>query len=356
MALPAGLGPLGGLSARIERASWGRRAAGALAVVVLLHAVAGALLAAVPAQHSAAVAGLAAVAYLAGVKHSYDWDHLAAIDNSSRRFAARGQGPVGVGLAFSLGHSSVVVAAAALVLAGVGAVGTAFDEGSLASTALGAVGAGVSGSFLLALGLANLAAFAAAARAARRHRRGAVLTREDLEPRGVLARLLDRPLGLVRRPRDIYVVGFLFGLGFDTATTVGLLVAAAAAVLAGVPAVALLAVPFAFAGAMTLCDTANGIAMMRLYRRALAAPGRRLAFNLVVTGMSAASALLVAVLTLGGLAREVLGLSDPLTGFLAAVDLGEAGLLLAAAFGTAWLLAALAERLRRPSADAPPRT
>ncbi|WP_077490712.1 nickel transporter [Sinomonas mesophila] len=356
MTLPAGLGALDGLSARIERAPWRRRAAGALAVVVLLHAVAGALLAAVPAGHAATVLALAGVAYLAGVKHSYDWDHLAAIDNSSRRFAARGQDPVGVGLAFSLGHSSVVVAAAALVLAGVGAVGTAFEEGSAVSAALGGVGAGVSGGFLLALGLANLAAFAAASRAARRHRRGAALTKEDLEPRGILARLLDRPLGLVRRPRDIYVVGFLFGLGFDTATTVGLLVAAAAAVLAGVPAGALLAVPFAFAGAMTLCDTANGIAMMRLYRRALAVPGRRIAFNLLITGMSAASALLVAVLTMAGLARELLGLSDPLTGFLAAVDLGDAGLLLAAAFGTAWLLAVAAERLRRPSAEAPSRT
>jgi high-affinity nickel-transport protein len=341
---------LGRLSERVGRAPWGRRAAAAFAVVGVLNAAAAVLLAAVPAEHAAQVLGLAAVAFLAGVKHSYDWDHLAAIDNSSRRFAARGQDPVGVGLAFSLGHSSVVAGAAALVLAGVGAVGLAFEEGSAASSVLGAVGAGVSGTFLLTLGLGNLAACAATGAALRRRAAGGALRPEDLEPRGLLARLMSRPLAMVRRPRDIYVVGFLFGLGFDTATTVGLLVAAGSAVLTGVPAGALLAVPFAFAGAMTLFDTANGIAMMRLYRRALADEGRRLVFNLVVTGMSSASALFVAALTLAGLARGLLGLTDPVTGWLAGLDLGEAGLALAGAFGLAWLVAAAAERSRRPAA------
>lgn len=325
----------------------GRRSAGrALAVVLLLHLAAAGLLAVAAGQYAAQAMGLAAVAYFAGIKHSYDWDHISAIDNSSRRFAARGQHPMSVGLAFSLGHCTVVTAAAVLVLAGAGIVGEAFAAGSVAQTALGAVGAGVSGAFLLALGVFNLGAATSTARASRRLRAGEILSAGELEPRGFAARLVSRPLRAVRGPRELYAVGFLFGLGFDTATTIGLLVTAATAALAGVPPLALLALPFAFSASMTLFDTLNGIAMMRLYRHALDEPGKRLTFNLVVTAMSALSALFVAVLTLGGLARTLLGLRDPVTGFLASVDLGDAGLGLVAAFGAVWLAAAVCERLR----------
>jgi high-affinity nickel-transport protein len=326
-----------------------RGARKALAVVVVLHATALALLVWTAGDHAAQALGLAIVAYLAGVKHSYDWDHIAAIDNSSRRFASRGQHPMTVGLAFSLGHCTVVVAAATLVVAGAGFVAPAFEEGTAANLVLTSVGAGASGVFLLALGVFNLGAFRATAQSARRLRAGERLDPSELEPRGLASRLVARPLGAVQGPRELYVVGLLFGLGFDTATTIGLLVTTATAVLAGVPAVALLALPFAFSASMTLCDTLNGIAMMRLYRQALAMPERRLGFNLVVTGMSAASALFVAALTLGELARLVFGLTDPLTSFLAGVDLGDAGLLLVASFGLVWGAAGLLGVLARRS-------
>lgn len=319
----------------------------ALAVVLLLHIAAAGLLAAAVGQHAAQTLGLAAVAYLAGIKHSYDWDHISAIDNSSRRFAARGEHTMSVGLAFSLGHCTVVTAAAALVLAGVGIVGEAFEAGSAAQTALAAVGAGVSGVFLLALGVFNLGAAASTARASRRLRAGEALSAGELEPRGLAARLVSRPLRAVRGPRGLYAVGFLFGLGFDTATTIGLLVAAATAALAGVPPLALFALPLAFSASMTLFDTLNGIAMMTLYRQALDEPAKRLTFNLVVTAMSALSALFVAALTLAGLARVLFSLQDPLTGFLASLDLGDAGLGLVAAFAVVWLVAAGSERLRQ---------
>ena len=163
--------------------------------------------------------------------------------------------------------------------------------------------------------------------------------------RTLVARLLARPLSRVRRPRNIYVIGFLFGLGFDTATTIGLLMMTTAASLAGVPPFALLALPLAFTAAMTLCDSLNGMAMMRMYRSALEDPQRKLGFNALVTGISAVSALFIAVITLGGFLNAVFALEDPLTVWLGSIDLGDAGLLLVALLLAVWGVAALKVRL-----------
>ncbi|WP_115790137.1 HoxN/HupN/NixA family nickel/cobalt transporter [Arthrobacter silvisoli] len=280
--------------------------------------------------------GLVLTAYLAGVKHSYDWDHLAAIDNSTRKFVAQGGEPVSVGFAFSLGHSSVVVLAGALVLAGATVVGQFMEDGSAANLVLGLIGSGVSGLFLLAMGIFNGAAFLRATQLYRRSKAGGAVAVEDLEARGFVARLLARPLARVRRPRNIYVIGFLFGLGFDTATTIGLLVMTTAASLAGASPLALLSLPLAFAAAMTLCDSVNGVAMMRMYRSALADPQRKLGFNAVITGISAASAFFISVITLGGFLKAAFSLDDPVTSWLGSIELGEAGLLLAAVLLAAW--------------------
>jgi high-affinity nickel-transport protein len=164
-----------------------------------------------------------------------------------------------------------------------------------------------------------------------------------------VARLLARPLSRVRRPRNIYVIGFLFGLGFDTATTIGLLMMTTAASLAGVPTFALLALPLAFAAAMTLCDSLNGLAMMRMYRSALDDPQRKLGFNALVTGISAVSALFIAVITLGGFLNAAFALEDPLTMWLGSIDLGDAGLLLVGLLLAVWGAAALKGRLQGAS-------
>ncbi|MFF2346823.1 HoxN/HupN/NixA family nickel/cobalt transporter [Pseudarthrobacter sp. NPDC058119] len=291
--------------------------------------------------------GLVATAYLAGVKHSYDWDHLAAIDNSTRKFVAQRQDPVSVGFAFSLGHSSVVTLAGVLVIAGAALVGDVMQDGTTGNVVLGLIGSGVSGLFLLAMGLFNGSAFARSARAYRRARNGSAVDPRELEPQGLVARLLNRPLSKVRRPRNIYVIGFLFGLGFDTATTIGLLMMTTAASLAGVPPFALLALPLAFTAAMTLCDSLNGVAMTRMYRSALEDPRRTLGFNALVTGISAVSALFIAVITLGGFIHAAFALDDPVTEWLGAIDLGEAGLLLVALLLAVWGAAALAAKHRR---------
>ncbi|MFF1252120.1 HoxN/HupN/NixA family nickel/cobalt transporter [Pseudarthrobacter sp. NPDC058329] len=293
--------------------------------------------------------GLILTAYLAGVKHSYDWDHLAAIDNSTRKFVANRQDPVSVGFAFSLGHSSVVTLAGVLVICGAAVAGEFMKDGSAGNLVLGLIGSGVSCLFLLALGLFNGSAFARSALAYQRARTGAAIDPLDLEPKGLVAQLLARPLSRVRRPRNIYVIGFLFGLGFDTATTIGLLMMTTAASLAGVPPFALLALPLAFTAAMTLCDSINGIAMMRMYRSALDDPQRKLGFNALVTGISAVSALFIAVITLGGFLNAAFALEDPLTVWLGSIDPGDAGLLLVALMLAVWGAAAFRVRPRGSS-------
>ena len=205
-------------------------------------------------------------------------------------------------------------------------------------------GSGVSGLFLLAMGIFNGSAFVRAARAYQGARAGGSIAVEDLEAKGLVARLLSRPLSRVRRPRNIYVIGFLFGLGFDTATTIGLLMMATAASLAGVSPLALIALPLAFAAAMTLCDSLNGVVMLRMYRSALDDPRRKLGFNAAVTGISSLSALFIAVITLGGFVNTAFGLEDPLTRWLGAIDLGDAGILLVALLLAVWGAVSLPRR------------
>ena len=314
--------------------------------VGFLHLAAVVLLVAGAAAGQPLALGLVLTAYLAGIRHSYDWDHIAAIDNSTRKLVAQRQDPASVGFAFSLGHSSVVVLAGALVVSGASLVGRFMTGGSTENLVLGLIGSGVSGLFLLAMGIFNGSAFLAAARSYSRVRGGGMLLPEELEAKGFVASLLARPLSRVRRPRNVYVIGFLFGLGFDTATTIGLLVMTTAASLAGVSPAALLALPLAFTAAMTLCDTTNGVAMMRMYRSAIHDPLRKLGFNAVITGLSALSALVVAVITLGGFFNAAFGLKDPLTRWLGGMDLGTAGLLLVAAFLALWGVASWRGRRR----------
>ncbi|MEZ2391697.1 HoxN/HupN/NixA family nickel/cobalt transporter [bacterium RCC_150] len=291
--------------------------------------------------------GLVFTAYLAGIKHSYDWDHIAAIDNSTRKFVAQQKDPVSVGFAFSLGHSSVVIFAGVLVIGGVALVGELMDGGSTGNLILGLIGSAVSGLFLLAMGAFNGSAFVRAVQLYRAVQAGREVSLEDLETKGYIARLLAKPLSRVQRPLNIYVIGFLFGLGFDTATTVGLLVLTTAASLAGVPALALMALPLAFTAAMTLCDSINGVAMMRLYKSAIHDPRHKLGFNALITGISAFSALFISVITLAGFFTTAFGLTDPMTTWLGGLDLGDAGLVLVGLFALAWIVSRGTSALRR---------
>lgn len=324
------------------------------AVVVVLHAVGlGLLLLGVLSGAAGTVTlSVAAFAYLRGLAHAFDFDHISMIDNSTRKFVAEGRRPASVGLAFSAGHSSVVVLAGVLLITGAGFVQEAVDDSSGVARTLGLVGLSVSGLYLLLVAVANLAAFSTAwqLRAALRRDPALVVPPAALTPTGPAARLMTAPLRRVREPRHVYLVGFLFSLGFDTSSQVALLMVTAAAALSGASTWSLLALPFLFAGAMTLGDTSNGLMMLKMYEKAHEDPARKIGFNLVVTGVSIASALLVAVIAAASLATEATG--DPASPFavIASVDTGNAGYLLAMFFAALGLVATLVWRRARGAA------
>ncbi len=333
-----------------------RRVRAALVTVVVLHVVGLGLLGYGTA--SGVVGGVtlaaAAFAYARGLVHSFDLDHICMIDNSIRKFVAEGRDPASVGLAFSLGHSSVVVATGALVIGGAGFVGVALDASSGLARLLSMIGLAVSGVYLLLAAVANLATFLQALRLRRalRAEPGLVLPLDALNPRGPAARLMAAPLRRVRHPRHVYLVGVLFSLGFDTSSQIGLLMVTAGAALAGAPPLSLLCLPFLFTAAMTLGDTFNGLLMLRLYRSAVADPARRIGYNLLVTGVSVASGLLVGVVALSSLLSEVLGRRPALLETLAAADTNQTGWWLAAFFALVGLGAVVLERQSRDGRSA----
>jgi nickel/cobalt transporter (NiCoT) family protein len=239
-----------------------------------------------------AILGLGTLAYTFGLRHAFDADHIAAIDNTTRKFLQDGKKPLGVGFFFSLGHSSVVLALAA----GIGVAASTVKE-RLPSVQHwgGPVGTGVSGVFLLAIGVLNLLVLVDVV-AIFRDMRGGGLDEERLE-----ARLLDRGLmsrGILKRLGDrihsswqMYPLGVLFGLGFDTATEVGLLALSAGAAGRHAPFAAVLALPLLFAAGMSLLDTADGAFMSHAYAWAFSSPVRKVYYNITVTALSVTVAL-----------------------------------------------------------------
>lgn len=293
--------------------------------------------------------GLGLTAYTLGMRHAFDVDHIAAIDNATRRLMADGQRPLSVGFWFALGHSSVVMALGVVVALGVRGIGGAVeDDGSALNQVTGLVGPLVSGTFLLVIGLLNLAVLAGIVGALRRARRGEAAAADAaarLQPGGLMTRVLGRALRAVRRPWHMYPLGVLFGLGFDTATEVALLILAGGAAAGGLPVWAVLCLPVLFAAGMTLFDTIDGAFMHVAYGWALGEPVRRLYYNVVVTGLSVAVALLVGGLQLLGVLADRLALHGAFWDAVAGVDLDVVGYGLAGLFVAAWAVALTAWRL-----------
>jgi len=224
-----------------------------------------------------ALPGLAVIAYLLGVRHAFDVDHIAAIDNATRRLCGRRSGPSATGFFFSLGHSTVVLVAVAVVATAVHT--SAGGVGALPALG-GTFGGAASATFLLAIGVVNLAALLGR----RSHRHVAGL-------RGPLTTLLAPVFRRVTAEWHMYVVGAAFGLGFDTASEVGLL-ALAASPGAAAPA-AVVALPLLFAAGMSLFDTVDGVLIGRAYRWSAADDHRRARYVTTMTVVSAAVALAV---------------------------------------------------------------
>lgn len=292
--------------------------------------------------------GLGVTAYTLGMRHAFDADHIAAIDNTTRKLVADGRRPMSVGFWFSLGHSSIVFIMVGLLALGVKALAAnVSDEHSSLQQWTGVFGTAVSGSFLLLIGLLNLVSLIGIYRIAKRMRGGevdeAALERE-LSNRGGLNRLFGPLMSTIRKPWQMYPVGLLFGLGFDTVTEVSLLVIAGGAAVTGLPWYAILVLPILFSAGMSLFDSLDGSLMNFAYDWAFQEPVRKIYYNLVVTGLSVAVAVLIGAQEIISILTEKL---DITTGPLAAVgelDLAAMGYVIVALFILTWAVAALGWR------------
>ncbi|WP_161632128.1 HoxN/HupN/NixA family nickel/cobalt transporter [Nakamurella lactea] len=345
------LGLSGGSVAAGESRPFRVRLGFTFAVIAAIHLVALGLLFGNAFGTGAGAVTLSAAlfAYGRGAMHSMDFDHVSMIDNSTRKFVAEGRRPASVGLAFSAGHSTVVLAMGILVVSGSGLVSTLLDENSVTARILGIVGLSVSGLYLLLVAVNNSVTFWAAWTLRRGLRADPEfpVPADAFTPRGPAARLMAAPLRRVRHPRHIYGLGFLFGLGFDTASTIGLVMVTGAAGIAGAPPLALLSLPLLFAAAMTLGDTINGLMMLKMYQSADADPLRKINYNLVVTGISVLSALTVGVLAAASLLADEAGVGGGLLTAMAGVDTEYFGYILAGIFAVIGTVAALRWRSRR---------
>src|SRR6476646_4576381 len=307
--------------------------------------------------------GLGVTAYLLGVRHAFDADHIAVIDNTTRKLVGEGTRSLSAGFWFSLGHSSVVFALAFLLAIGVRAiVGPVQDEGSPLLQTLGLVGSLVAGTFLILIGLTNLFAAVGIAKVFRRMRSGdfdeAELERQ-LENRGFLARIFAKVMRRVSKPWHLYPVGLLMGLGFDTATQVALLVLAAGTAAFTLPWYAILVLPVLFAAGMSLFDTADGVLMSRAYGWAFLLPVRKVFYNLGVTLLSVTVALVIGVMVLAGLVADRLGVHSGPLAALGSVNLEFVGFMIVGLFVAAWVIAMAVWRFGQiekrwaPALDAP---
>lgn len=289
--------------------------------------------------------GTALVAYSFGLRHAVDADHIAAIDNVTRKLMREGRRPIAVGLFFSLGHSTVVVALSVAIAATTTALQDRFADFKAVG---GMIGTGVSAFFLLAIAALNMGLLASTWRALRQHRRGVAVPAESdpLAGGGLLSRLFRRLFRLVGRSWHMYPLGLLFGLGFDTATEVGVLGISATGASSGLSPWTILVFPALFSAGMALVDTADGILMLGAYGWAYADSGRRLAYNFGVTLVSVVCALAIGGFETLGLAADRLGLQGAWWD-AATSGLGFAGYGIVSLFAVAWLGSMAVGRVRR---------
>ena len=294
--------------------------------------------------------GLGVTAYTLGMRHAFDADHIAAIDNTTRKQLASGGRPVSVGFWFSLGHSSIVLVLVALLASGVRALaGQLDDESSLLHQVAGVAGMVISGVFLLLIGVLNLVVLVGILAVFRKMRRGGfdeAALEAQLENRGVFNKFLKGATRTVTKPWHMYPVGLLFGLGFDTATEVGLLVLAGGAAVS-LPWYAVVTLPVLFAAGMSLLDTIDGLFMTYAYGWASVRAVRKVYYNIAITGLSVAVALVVGGIELiSVLAAKLRIVSGPLAA-IATLDLGDVGFVIVGLFAAVWVLALAVWKLGR---------
>jgi high-affinity nickel-transport protein len=284
--------------------------------------------------------GVAFTAWTLGARHAFDADHISAIDNTTRKLCNDGQRPLGSGFFFSLGHSGVVVAVGVgLTFAAKTVFGAMVDPSSTFETTGGAIGTVVSASFLYLIAGLNLVVLAGIARVFRDMRRGLYDEEEleaQLQARGLMWRFFGRFMRSINHTWQLFFVGMIFGIGFDTATEVVLLAATAYAASSGLPFYAVLALPLLFSGGLTLFDTIDGCFMNFAYGWAFAQPVRKVYYNLVITGLSVAAAFLIGTIEVLGVLTNEEHLHGVVWSFVANFDINRAGFIIAGLFVAVW--------------------
>jgi high-affinity nickel-transport protein len=289
------------------------------------------------AGHYPQLVGLGFVAYMFGLRHAFDADHIAAVDDTVRFMLQKGKKPLGVGFFFSLGHSTVVLALAIGIAFAATAVKTELpflrNTGAI-------IGAGVSGTFLWIIGILNLLVLLDILKIWRSAKSGThshAHLETLLQQRGLLNRLFGgRLTKLMNHSWQMYPLGLLFGLGFDTASEVGLLAMTAGASAGNLPIPAVLCLPVLFAAGMTVMDTTDGVLMSKAYDWAFINPLRKIFYNITTTGLSVAVALLVGSIELLQVLIGMLGLHGQFFDAIAALDFGLLGYLIVGLFLLAW--------------------
>jgi high-affinity nickel-transport protein len=330
----------------LTRKEW-LRLSGFGAAVLALHLVGWGLFL-YYARHNPALAGLGSLAYTFGLRHAFDADHIAAIDNTTRKFLQDGKRSLGVGFFFSLGHSTIVFSlAAGLAIAAktVNAkIPTFQNYGSY-------IGASVSGTFLLLIGVLNLVVLLDVLGVFRQMKRGAYdeqKLEDALQNQGLMSRFFLRRVGdRIDASWKMYPLGMLFGLGFDTATEIGLLAIAAGVATHNVPFLAIISLPIIFAAAMSLMDTADGAFMSHAYGWAFSNPIRKVYYNITVTSLSVAVALLIGSIELLQVTAAKLSLSGGFWTLLENLDFGRMGYVVVAMFVATWAFSAIVWKARR---------
>jgi nickel/cobalt transporter (NiCoT) family protein len=287
--------------------------------------------------------GTGILAYTLGMRHAFDADHIAAIDNTTRKLVQDGKRPMSVGFFFSLGHSTIVFALALALNFGIRALDSQVkNDSSGLHNITGIIGTTVSGTFLYLIALLNLVVLVSIVKVFRQMRQGRYSDEElerRLDSRGLMNRVFGGYARRIDAPWKMYPVGVLFGLGFDTATEVALLVLAGSAVVSGLPFYAILSLPILFAAGMCLFDTADGCFMNFAYDWAFARPVRKVFYNLTITGLSVFVAFFIGTVEILGLIGQEYDLSGGFWSFMANFDINKAGFVIVGMFVLTWAVA-----------------
>ena len=293
--------------------------------------------------------GTCLLAYTFGLRHAVDADHIAAIDNVTRKLMQEGERPVAVGFFFSLGHSTIVILASAALAATATAMKSHFDQIKAIG---GLIGTLVSAGFLLLIALANILVLIGVHRAFQRVKSGGLYIEEDLDMllagRGLLNRLFKPLFGMIRQSWHMYPLGVLFGLGFDTATEIGVLGMSAAGAGQGMSLWSIMIFPALFTAGMTLIDTTDSILMLGAYGWAFVKPIRKLYYNMTITFVSILVALVVGGIEVLGVIGDKLGLDS---GFWAAIgalndNFGTIGYVIIGIFVLSWIVSFAIYRIK----------